>query len=157
MRLGIIAIAALVSVNAAIPASAAELAQKNKAIVAEAKQMTGTIVRSQQAYYLENEIFSNNLKELGPLKEETSTYRYRIFPSSQPKQYVMVAAIPKRQGLPTYIGLVNIGTINQESTTYGIVCGSSAAKPITPAWSNIAKPKPNAGFVCPAGFKSISR
>jgi type IV pilus assembly protein PilA len=154
-RVGLISLIALIGLSAAMPATASELAKKNKAAATEALQVTGMMVRGQQAYYLEESIFAKNFKEIGGSKDETPHYRYRIFPSSKSDTYVMVGAVPKRQGLPTYLGLVNVEKVGQEWTTYGMVCRSTQAKAITPNWSMIAKPKPQSGFVCPAGFKGV--
>jgi hypothetical protein len=70
----------------------------------------------------------------------------------------MVAAVPKRQGLPTYLGLVNIGiTIKGEATIFGVVCRSTQTKLITPNWNMIAQPKPHVGFDCPSEFQEVKK
>jgi hypothetical protein len=157
MRFGLISLIALIGFSAAMPATASELAKKNKTASTQAKQVMGTILRGQQAHYLEESVFAKNLKDLGVnLKESTASYNYKIIPSSQPDKYLMVTAMPKQQGLPTYLGLVNVEEWKSgEFMTIATLCHSTQAKAISPSWSMIAKPKPQAGLVCPSGFKEV--
>jgi type IV pilus assembly protein PilA len=163
-RVGLISLIALIVLSAAMPATASELAKKNKAEANTAKQFTGTVLRAQQAFYLENSTFAKSFKEFGvfkldDLKKSTPSYSYKMMPLSQADKYFMVTAIPQRQGLPTYLGLVNVEELqpSKDLTTFAILCYSTQAKAITPSWNMIAKPKPQEAFACPSGFKPVTQ
>lgn len=135
--------------------------QKVGSSQSEAKTYVGTMNRAQQAYYLEKNEFGTTLRELGlspSFSENTEQYQYRIFNYPRRDRAVMVAGIPKRSGLKTYIGLVSLGVIEQsgEATTFTNLCASEVAKPILPKLpplSTIPKSKP---MSCPSGFKSLN-
>jgi type IV pilus assembly protein PilA len=163
-RFGLIGLVTLVGLSIATPTTASELAKKNKTETTKAKQLMGTVLRAQQALYLENGTFAKSFKEFGAfrlndLKKSTPSYRYKMMPSSQADKYFMVTAIPQRQGLPTYLGLVNVEELqpSKDLTTISILCHSTQAKAITPSWNMIAKPKPQEGFACPSGFKPVNQ
>lgn len=121
----------------------------------KAKSITGAINRAQQAYFLEKEKFANNLLDLGlGIKPESDAYQYRIFYHDR-KQAVMVAAIPKSNGLKTYIGLVNLGKVasTNEETTFTTLCESEQAKPLLP---KLPTKLPQQGPIsCPSGFTKV--
>ncbi len=56
------------------------LNQANKAKQSEAKQSVGAIIRSEQAYFLENEKFTSNLADLRLPSTESRNYGYTLKP-----------------------------------------------------------------------------
>jgi Type IV pilin-like G and H, putative len=71
-------IVALIAVTAALPAQAKPADLKPHKV--EGKQMTGYLMRSQQAYYLENAAFATNLNDLGRQDDlsKITSYRYQM-------------------------------------------------------------------------------
>ncbi|KAM3112530.1 pentapeptide repeat-containing protein [Phormidesmis sp. 146-33] len=122
----------------------------------EVKQYMGSLMRSQQAYYLENNRFAAKLEDLRiNVPAETEKYAYRIFSTSDRTRLTMVAAVPKVKELKTYIGLVNVGGRSQEMVTLTNLCESKEAKPILPKMPkavNQARP-----MNCPAEFVQVQR
>jgi hypothetical protein len=159
MRFGLMGLIALVGLSAATPAMASELSKKNTVASNEARQMTGAIIRSQQAYYLDEVVFASRLQDLKwyYYQDSTPNYNYKIISSSQPDKYVMVTATPKRRGLPTYLGLVNIAEVQgiDEMTALPTLCRSTRPQAITVNWNMIVLPKRYQGFVCPPRFQQI--
>jgi len=123
---------------------------------AEAKQYVASMMRAEQAHYLEKGTFSNNLNDLGlGIKPETKNYRYRIFLYRDRAKAAMLAGIPKKAGIKTYIGFVNVAKIpgNNELTTITTLCESNEARPLLP---KMPSSFPNAGAAeCPTGFQTI--
>jgi Type IV pilin-like G and H, putative len=162
-------IVALASATVILPTQAAKPAAPKpaakptidlKAQKTEGKQMTGTLTRSQQAYYLENAAFATNLNDLGRQDNlsKITSYRYqmRVAPNAGG---VMIIGRPTKSGLPTYLGLVQ-GTKSadpNEAMTVGAVCESIRAQAVSPpSWSMIPKLKSNSfELACPRGFKAL--
>jgi hypothetical protein len=129
----------------------------NTPVQQAAKTVTGSMMRAQQAYFLEKDKFTNNWDELGlGIKPESDAYQYRIFSYRDPKKVVMVAAIPKSTGLKTYVGLVNVNkvTSTNEITTFATLCESKPAKPLLPKFpAQIPQQGP---MSCPSGFTPVN-
>jgi Type IV pilin-like G and H, putative len=151
-------IVALIAVTAALPARAKPADLKTQKV--EGKQMAGYLMRSQQAYYLENAAFATNLNDLGRQDDlsNLTSYRYqmRVAPNAGG---VMIIGRPTKSGLPTYLGLVR-GTKSadpNEAMTVGAVCESIRAQAVSPpSWSMIPKLKSNSfELACPRGFKAL--
>lgn len=125
----------------------------------EGRQYVGTMNRAQQAYLLEYNQFANTIPKLAiGIQEETKHYLYRVFRTAKADRAAMNVAIPKVQGLKTYLGLVNVsfGRNSQERTTFAVLCESQEAKPLLPKWSEIKLPA-QGEIPCPAGFTKIAR
>ncbi len=151
------AIAALIALTATLPAQAkpADL----KAQMIEGQQMAGTLVRSQQAYYLENSTFTPKFDDLMGRNNgfKGLSYRYQMTPFTQAKQpAVMVLGRPTKRGLPTYVGLVRIVDLgNQEMTSMATLCESSRAGAVNLSARSLPKPQADGMPTCPTGFTSL--
>ncbi|MBF2026782.1 MAG: pentapeptide repeat-containing protein [Oscillatoriales cyanobacterium C42_A2020_001] len=133
-------------------------AAKADSVQEEARNVVGAMNRAQQAYYLETEKFANQLDDLGiGIKSESQNYRYRIFTYRDRKRGVMVAGVPRTSGFKTYIGFVNLGTIQpaNEWTTFSVLCESIEAKPLLPKLPTTIPA--NKAVVCPAGFEQVGK
>jgi len=95
------------------------LNQANKAKQSEAKQYVGSLVRAQQAYYLENSAFTDNADELGKVvKAETTNYSYPMTKTgSGTTSGLKVAGNSKKDALKNYIGMAQLSTIGGTSTS----------------------------------------
>ncbi|NEP16138.1 MAG: prepilin-type N-terminal cleavage/methylation domain-containing protein [Leptolyngbya sp. SIO4C1] len=88
------------------------LAQASKAKQAEGRTYVGAMNRAQQAYYLENGRFANNLDLLGTgLSSQTKYYDYTIATNSANLNYVINLANPRAgaNALKAYYGPTKIG------------------------------------------------
>ena len=126
----------------------------------EGKLYVGTMNRTQQAYFLENNKFASKIEDLGlGFKPETDSYRYQIVPQGDGKQ-AMSIALPKKDGLKSYTGAVFVTQITAgEQTTIAAICESTQPSTKAPAMPKLAPAKPNQGpqIVCPAGSQSLSK
>lgn len=123
-------------------------------IETEAKQYVSSMLRAQQAYYLEKERFAAQLSELGlGIRPETQNYLYRIFPYRDRTKAVMVAGVPKKNGFKSYVGFVNLGKAGDDWTTFTILCASNAALPNLPKMP--ASFPTTSAATCPSGFQSV--
>ncbi|MEB3294411.1 MAG: pentapeptide repeat-containing protein [Synechococcales bacterium] len=120
----------------------------------DARYTVGTMNRAQQAHYLEFNRFGAKLKDLQiGRKEESETYSYRVFAYADRKGAVMNAAVPKREGLPTYLGFISLQNDGAETTTRAILCESTEAKAILPP---LPRPLPKGAITkCPNGFRNL--
>lgn len=124
----------------------------------EAKQYVGAMNRAQQAHYLEFERFGAKLADLGlGIKSETDWYLYRVFTYPDRQRAVMVAGVPKKKGLKSYIGFVTIGqNSNKDEVTFAVVCESQEAKPLLPKLPAVSTLPKTGAMRCPTGFVSLS-
>jgi type IV pilus assembly protein PilA len=134
------------------------LNQANKAKQSEAKQYVGAIVRSEQAYYLENTKFTSSIDELSKVvKADTTNYDYTMT-AATPLVSVNVNGITKNPtALKSYFGGVAVtvvggaGTTATDSTTVASVCetaGPSATViTVVPAGANAAARCPSGNEV----------
>ena len=118
----------------------------------EARNKVGAMNRAQQAYYLEKGMFATKLSDLAlGIEPESEQYSYRVFASRDRKKLTMVAAVPKVQGIKTYVGFVNVVVLpKNEAMTLATLCESKEAKPLLP---DTPKNSPNqTAIACPNGF-----
>lgn len=123
----------------------------------EARQYVASMNRAQQAHYLEFERFGTKLDDLGlGIKSETQSYLYRVFAYPDRQRAVMLAGIPKKSGLKSYLGFVNIGrNSNNETVTFAILCESQEAKPLLPKLPAVSTLPKTGAMRCPAGFSRV--
>jgi type IV pilus assembly protein PilA len=105
------------------------LNQANKAKESEAKQYVGAMVRAEQAYFLENQKFTEDMAQLGLINTSNSVnYTYSLKRLSGKNQsLVMVQASPKatvKARLKTFSGAARAVGNPKDATTEGIVCFS---------------------------------
>ncbi|MEQ8536056.1 MAG: type IV pilin-like G/H family protein [Coleofasciculus sp. D1-CHI-01] len=109
------------------------LNQANKAKESEAKQYTGSMNRSQQAYYLEKSDFVVTTTDIGKLglgiSTQTTNYNYQIdapAAAADGSTHTAVANIgePIKQVLRAYVGGVGVATTTDtsETTTLAVLC-----------------------------------
>jgi type IV pilus assembly protein PilA len=98
--------------------------QANEAQEAEGEQYVGSMARAQQAYYLMDSTFEDNLEELGlGIASETTSYSYDINLIS-PYQVVSTAT-PKDRKLRGFTSSVFVVQEGRASTTKMIVCAAN--------------------------------
>jgi type IV pilus assembly protein PilA len=146
------------------------LNQANKARQSEAKTYIGSINRAQQAYYMENNGFSDDIVKLGiGINDQTDNYAYAITASTtDPGETVNAQAAPEggaTASVKAYIGGVKIGTASGtgEATTLAILCealsapingGADGTEEVTNADSTAAG-APTCDATAVTGFKTI--
>jgi hypothetical protein len=150
-------IVALIAVTMTLPAQAKPADLKTQKI--DGRQMTGTLVRSQQAYYLETSTFTPKFDDLMRQDDgfKSMSYRYQMTTFTQSKQpAVMILGRPTKRGLPTYVGLVRIVDLgNQEITSMATLCESNRATALSVSPQSIPKPQADGMPTCPTGFTSL--
>jgi type IV pilus assembly protein PilA len=103
------------------------LNQANKAKQSEAKQYVGSMNRSQQAYYLEKNSFTDVIGDLGlGIRTETQNYQYSITREAEGSTVVTNHASIVKEGAPlkAYVGGVSVGlvAVTSEATTLAVLC-----------------------------------
>lgn len=138
------------------------LNQANKAKQSEAKQYVGSMNRSQQAYYLEKNVFVSeeptDFANLGlGIATQTTNYVYKIKDGGAGKKQVTNQAQQAAKAaapLKAYVGGVVLGTVQGtgEATTLGILCeGTKAGIQTGPLGTEIVTaPAPGVQPTCPA-------
>jgi Type IV pilin-like G and H, putative len=122
-----------------------------------AQQIVMGMNRAQQAYYIENNRFTNEFKALaiGTNDAIANSYQIRVFLHPQ-RNAVMQAAIPSNNGYKSYIGLVRTHNFTvqnrKETTTLATLCESMEAKAQLPTWVSYKIPT-NDNPACPPGFR----
>jgi type IV pilus assembly protein PilA len=110
------------------------LGQANKAKQSEARNNVGAVGRAQQAYYLENQEFSNALVNLGiGIKTQTVNYYYQSVGDTT-SQIMNNWGIPQKTALKAYVArsysdLLSTTAGSTESTTLTVVCESLSPAP----------------------------
>ncbi len=113
------------------------LNQANKAKQSEAKQYVGTMMRTQQAFYLEKAAFATDLDTLGrPIVSATDNYKYEITAADvvgagTPAETVNVHGESLKPALKSYVGgvaLLKVQTTS-EATTGAMLCEAKEPKP----------------------------
>lgn len=104
------------------------LSQANKAKQSESKQYTGTLNRSQQAYYLERNQFASDLTSLAnPVPESTENYDYTFSTVGTESTNVISYGTSKAVALKSYAGMVAISIVTEgsDATTTAVLCESN--------------------------------
>ena len=123
----------IIGILAAI-ALPAFLNQANKAKQSEAKQYVGTLMRSQQAYYLEKSAFATNIDALGrPVVSQTDNYTYEpmdITDKAGATETVNIHAESRKPALKAYVGGVTLlkVQVTSEATTGALLCEAKEPK-----------------------------
>ncbi len=102
----------------------------------------GSILRAQQAYFLENETFSVTLEDLGLGLENLvlEDYTYQLVPGSNPSRELFVTATARTPGVKSFIGAVFIfNTANQREEGFSMagICESIEPSMTAPALPTI--------------------
>lgn len=129
------------------------LNQAQKARFAEAKSYIGTMSRLQQAYYLEKQIFTDDLGRLG-VSTSSSNYTYQIITGdingnatpAQLNQIVTLSAQPKSVNLNSFVGVVGIPGVVKIDTVFCLANSSSVSS--SPGMADFSAQT----MKCPNGF-----
>ena len=129
----------------AIIALSGLFAKVSKAKQAEAKQNIGALSRAQQAYYLENNAFTNSIEKLGVgIKTQTENYNYSI--RATPKA-IFNYGVARNNTIKSYVGGVFVvpakeipnSASSDEILTLAILCeanSSGTTRPAEPTYKN---------------------
>ncbi len=135
------------------------LNQANKAKQAEARTYTGTFLRAQQAYYLEQHAFAATLDLLSAgIPTQTANYQYLAdgpYNIAAPDENIVIFSNSLKAPLKSYTGMVQVGTLtgSGEVTTLMSLCESNS-----PGLASIPAPVPAAnGPVCSPGTTAIMK
>jgi len=140
--------------------------QARKAHQAEGKQYIHTMNRGQQAYYAENNNFSNSIDNLGlGIKTDTSAYSYRILSPMIPVQNVeelkpypvdekikITFATPQNTYLKSYMGIVWTLPNDDYTTTTSAICQQKKEQILYPS---ILPEISDNQISCPPGFEVL--
>lgn len=133
------------------------LGQVSKAKQAEAKNYIGAVNRSQQAFFLENQIFATTVAALqAGIKTQTDNFNYSLVGAAGTAgSYVQISGIARKTALKSYYGTTYtaVGDVaTSEALTLAVACES-----IAPATSvaNIATAA--AASTCQANFTSLAK
>ncbi|HAJ59107.1 MAG TPA: hypothetical protein DCP31_07495 [Cyanobacteria bacterium UBA8543] len=119
------------------------------------KQFLTILIRAQQAYFLENDKFASDIKELGIISNlETEFYRYQIVPQKDNTRSVAIAAIPKTSQLPSYIGAIFATKVNEKTATATQICETEKPSTSPPAMPT-APARGSSEIQCPAGSRPL--
>jgi Type IV pilin-like G and H, putative len=119
----------------------------------EGKQAVGTLTRTQQVYYLENNRFATTLADLGSyIQPSTFAYDY----STQATDRLAVQyGVSRRSDLRSYVGaaaIINIPT-NGDFTSTAVVCENIKPGPFQPAPPILSGN--GQALICAAGTRSL--
>lgn len=130
--------------------------QADRARESEARTYIGSMNRVQQAYFLEKNRFGTSaelqLSQAG-LPAETRNYRFQVRLSGD-RQSAQNVAIPTRDGLRSYVGLVTTRSEKGEVITITALCVSQQPTRQVPPFS---KPRlVNKQLQCPTGYTRLN-
>ena len=123
----------------------------------QARSLVSAMMRGQQAYLLEQNQFALKPSDLRISEvQDSEHYAYRIFAPGKRSEMIVVAAVPKMEGMKTFLGFVSVlRRKGQEGQTVTRLCESQEAKPVLPKFPTTAPA--NQAIACPAGFTMSSR
>lgn len=140
------------------------LNQANKAKQSEGKQYVGTLMRSQQAFYLEEAAFATDINALGrPVVSETENYKYEpinITDGSGPTATVNIHGESRKPALKSYVGGVTLlkVAVTSEATTGALLCEANVPQAVRATAltnANIGNASPKAG--CGASSSPVGK
>ncbi|MBP0000463.1 MAG: type IV pilin-like G/H family protein [Cyanobacteria bacterium SID2] len=116
------------------------------ALESEGQTYIGAMARGQQAYFLENNKFSESIDELQlGLQSETENYKYEIAAVEDKTAYLTASA--KQPELQSFSVLVYVENTSDSPVARMLLCGTDEASQTAPD-----KPKvEEAGATCPSG------
>ena len=140
------------------------LNQANKAKQSEAKSIVGSMNRSQQAYFLEKNVFADKdqFGELGlGIPTQSTNYKYVIAEGGKDKDEVTNQAqtVESKAPLKTYVGGVVVGTVEGtgEATTLAILCEAEDPRVADgkDGTQTVASPAKEKAPECPEGYVNL--
>ncbi|MBG1258605.1 type IV pilin-like G/H family protein [Nostoc commune] len=133
------------------------LNQANKAKQSEAKQYSGSMNRAQQAYFLENGVFTTTLNTLGMgIKSQTENYVYDILGNATTVGTNIGVGNNGRSlkaPLKSYVGVVSLSIQaggSSEATTLAVLCETEVVG--APGTSANAAYNTSGEASCPSGY-----
>jgi serine/threonine protein kinase len=126
--------------------------QNNKARESEGKIYIGSMNRAQQAFFVENNKFAENISDLAlGIKPEMKNYTFKIVRQSNQTKSVINIAQTNYQGLKSFIGLVYVEKVNGTNNIIPIakVCEANQSLSQIPKIPET----PSKEIQCPSGFK----
>ncbi len=120
----------------------------------EARRNVQTLIRAQQAYFLENSQFTGNVQDLGlGMQLESKDYEYALFANETPFQ-VFIRATPKHKAVRGYTGAVFLHGEALGYEYYSGLCQAEAfgASSPNPALDIDMEPPE---VVCPSGSTKV--
>ena len=116
------------------------LNQAAKARQSEAKTYVGSMIKAQEAYYLEKQSYANSFttlgQEQGAIKTQTENYTYGIAGASRGTTGTaangFVYATPLEPSLKSYAGLSQLVTSGNTNNTLSVLCEAVSASIQTP-------------------------
>ncbi|OIP76655.1 MAG: hypothetical protein AUK48_05535 [Oscillatoriales cyanobacterium CG2_30_44_21] len=138
------------------------LNQAAKARQSEAKTSVGSLIKAQEAYYLEKQSYANAFttlgQEQGTIKTETENYTYAISGASRgttgTAAFGFVAATPREPSLKAYAALSQLVASGATNNTLSVLCEAISAGIVTPglgAFTQVTGSAP----VCTGSFTGI--
>jgi type II secretory pathway pseudopilin PulG len=125
--------------------------ESKRAIQSEATTYIGSMLRAQQAYFLEYNTFARSVQDLQiGIKSETENYSYRVLPQGNQKQHVMITATAKKSELKSYTGVVYIVANKKDKLTMTAICETANPNTTAPAKPKIPT-KLSEKVQCPTG------
>lgn len=126
-----------------------------KARIHEGKFYAGSMNRTQQFYYLDNNKFASNIKHLRlGIKLEKNDYSVKTVPQSNHKS-VMNIVQAKDKKLKSYVGLVYFIKLGDRDDLLAKLCETSQSLSKPPVMPKLAKNAKYDDIKCPSGFKAI--
>ncbi|MBU7583823.1 MAG: hypothetical protein KAF91_13085 [Nostoc sp. TH1S01] len=134
-----------------------EISEQELAFKKQILLSLGSIGRAQQAYFLENEKFATQIKQLGleqNIENSIPSYKWQIFTDKKANKVVMTVLSPQQNDSRTYINYVTLTTTDtNEKITISTLCESEKHQLIIPKLpTKILK---NQGIECPSGFRKL--
>lgn len=111
----------------------------------QGRNITGSILRAQQAYFLEKETFSLILEDLGLGLDRVDfeDYSYQLLPGRDPRREVFVTVAARTPGLRSFTGVVfnanDASTVNEDEENFPItgICETIEPSMTPPAMPTI--------------------
>ena len=111
------------------------LNQAAKARQSEAKTSVGSMVKAQEAYYLEKQSYAGSFTTLGAeqgtIKTQTENYTYSISGASRgstgTNAYGWIGATPREPSLKAYVGMSQLVSSGATNNTLSVLCESVSA------------------------------
>jgi hypothetical protein len=129
--------------------------QKTETSQSEGRQYISSMIRAQQAYFLENDKFSGSIKDLGlGNSSETENYSFRTIPQGNQKQQVMMTATAKKSEIRSYTGVVYVVKDKKNIITQSAICETEKPSTNPPAKPQIPTSSAQK-FQCASGSRLV--
>ncbi|MFO0126600.1 MAG: type IV pilin-like G/H family protein [Pseudanabaena sp.] len=139
------------------------LNQAAKARQSEAKTSVGSMIKAQEAYYLEKQSYATGFTTLGAeqgtIKTQTENYTYAISGASRGTTGTdangFVSATPREPSLKAYAGLSQLVSAGSTNNTLSVLCEALTAGIITASYTDFTLASTAAPACNTASFTGI--